>query len=41
LLKAWFDENTKLSNPVVADADGTRLVDYTGPDADALTVGGS
>jgi len=40
LLKAWFVEETKMTNPVVASADGTRLDPYTGSDADSLTVGG-
>ncbi|HEU4431429.1 MAG TPA: vanadium-dependent haloperoxidase [Myxococcota bacterium] len=40
ILKAWFDESYALPNPAVASADGTALVAYTGPDADALTVGG-
>ncbi len=40
LLKAWFVEDTAMTNPVVADADGTRLEPYAGPDANALTVGG-
>ena len=37
LLKAWFDESAVLPNPVVAKADGSALVPYTGP---ALTIGG-
>lgn len=44
ILKAWFDESTPLKplveSPVVASPDGLSLVPYTGPDADALTVGG-
>ncbi len=40
LLKAFFDENTIITNPVVATADGTDLVPYTGADAGNLTVGG-
>ena len=40
VLKAWFDESYVISNPVVPDDDGTRLVPYRGPDADRLTVGG-
>jgi hypothetical protein len=41
ILKAWFDEDAPL--PLVAKVpndDGTALVDYTGPDAGGLTVGG-
>ncbi|MCE7938200.1 phosphoesterase [bacterium] len=37
VLKAMFDESWVIPNPVVANADGTALVPYTGP---ALTVGG-
>lgn len=61
ILKAWFDEQTKITDligrapadyrrevtatatgyaPVVPTDDGLRLEDYTGADADALTVGG-
>lgn len=40
LLKAWFDENWVVPQPVVPTDDGTRLVPYTGADADCLTVGG-
>lgn len=37
VLKALFDENAVIPNPVVATPDGLGLVPYTGP---ALTVGG-
>jgi hypothetical protein len=37
ILKAWFDETFVLPDPVVASADGTALVPYTG--SDALTLG--
>jgi hypothetical protein len=37
ILKAWFNENFVIPNPVVPDAGGLNLVPYTG---DALTVGG-
>lgn len=37
ILKAWFNENTVIQNPVVPDATGLNLVPYTG---DTLTVGG-
>lgn len=37
LLKAHFDENWVIPNPVVAAPDGLSLVPYSGP---ALTVGG-
>ena len=40
VLKAWFDESWVLPDPVVPDAKGVRLVPYTGPDANQLTVGG-
>jgi hypothetical protein len=40
VLKAWFDENALIPNPVVPTADGTALVPYTGADANRLTVGG-
>lgn len=38
ILKAWFDESFVLPDPVVANADGTDLESYSGPDV--LTVGG-
>lgn len=37
ILKAWFNENTVIPNPVVPDATGQTLIPYTG---DTLTVGG-
>ncbi len=40
ILKALFDENYVIPNPVVASEDGLSLIPYTGPDADKLTVGG-
>jgi hypothetical protein len=40
VLKAWFDESFVLPNAVVSDATGRKLVEYDGPDADRLTVGG-
>lgn len=40
VLKAWFDENAPITNPVVASDDGLSLVPYTGGDAGRLTVGG-
>lgn len=40
ILKAWFDEDHPMPDPVVADADGEALVPYTGPGAGSLTVGG-
>ena len=40
VLKAWFDENAPVMNPVVASDDGLSLVPYTGGDAGRLTVGG-
>lgn len=38
ILKAWFDENFIIQNPVMPDTTGQSLVPYTGPDT--LTVGG-
>jgi hypothetical protein len=40
ILKAWFDESFPIENPVISNANGTALVNYTGPDKDSLTVGG-
>lgn len=40
ILKAFFDESTPITNPVVPTEDGLSLVPYTGPGADQLTVGG-
>jgi hypothetical protein len=37
-LKAWFNENTVIQNPVVPDADGINLIPYSG--SENLTVGG-
>jgi len=38
ILKAWFEENTIIQNPLVPDAAGTSLIPYKG--AENLTVGG-
>jgi membrane-associated phospholipid phosphatase len=38
ILKAWFNDNTVIQNPVVPDATGTSLVPYSG--SENLTVGG-
>ncbi|HEX9963080.1 MAG TPA: vanadium-dependent haloperoxidase [Pyrinomonadaceae bacterium] len=38
ILKAWFNDNTVIQNPVVPDAAGTSLVPYNG--SENLTVGG-
>jgi hypothetical protein len=38
ILKAWFDENWVIPDPVVPTADGLALTPYRG--ADTLTVGG-
>jgi hypothetical protein len=40
LLKAYFDETAPIENPLIANADGTALVAYTGADAGQMTVGG-
>ena len=39
ILKALFNEDTRIENPVQASADGLSLVDYTGADRDCMTVG--
>jgi hypothetical protein len=39
ILKAFFDDDAIIPNPVQTDASG-NLVPYTGPDANQLTVGG-
>jgi hypothetical protein len=38
ILKAWFDENTIIQNPLVPDATGQILTPYAG--SENLTVGG-
>jgi hypothetical protein len=38
ILKAWFNENTVIQNPVVPDASGTSLIPYNG--SENLTVAG-
>jgi hypothetical protein len=40
ILKAFFDESAPIQAPMVANADGTSLVSYTGADASQMTVGG-
>ncbi len=40
ILKALFNEDTPIANPVVPNNPGTNLIAYTGPDAGSLTVGG-
>jgi hypothetical protein len=40
ILKAWFNGDYVLPNPVVPSTDGTTLVPYTGADHDKLTVAG-
>ncbi len=40
VLKWFFNETTPITNPVVASADGTTTVPYTGSDAGQMTVGG-
>jgi hypothetical protein len=40
IIKAFFNEGMTLSNPVEGSPDGTKLVAYTGPGANQLTVGG-
>lgn len=38
IIKAFFNEDMPILNPVQASPDGTALVPYTGPDANKLTV---
>ena len=38
-IKAFFDENHPITNPVVASDDGLSLVQYAGPGASQMTVG--
>ncbi|MCC8244532.1 phosphatase PAP2 family protein [Saccharothrix luteola] len=38
VLKAWFDESWVLPDPVVANADGTALVPYTGGELDKVAA---
>ena len=40
LLKAFFNEDFPIQDPVVASSDGLSLDPYLGPDASNLTVGG-
>lgn len=38
ILKGWYKEDALIPNPKVPNADGTALVDYTGPDVGQMTV---
>ncbi len=38
IIKAFFNEDMPIDNPVVASPDGTSLIPYTGPGAHNLTV---
>jgi hypothetical protein len=40
ILKAWFDEEFVIPDPVVPNEDGDELIPYTGPSTGSLTVGG-
>jgi hypothetical protein len=40
VLKAFFNEDAPIENPLVPNAAGTALVAYSGPGAGDLTVGG-
>jgi hypothetical protein len=40
ILKAFFNDQALIPNPVQPNASGSALVAYTGPDANQLTVGG-
>lgn len=40
ILKAFFDESTIISDPLVTSADGLSLFPYRGPGFDGLTIGG-
>ena len=39
ILKAFFNEDVPIENPLVPDAAGTALIPYGGPDAGSMTVG--
>ncbi|MFL5541318.1 MAG: vanadium-dependent haloperoxidase [Longimicrobiaceae bacterium] len=39
ILKAYFNEDTAIENPLQSAADGLSLVDYTGTDRACMTVG--
>ncbi|HEY0036818.1 MAG TPA: vanadium-dependent haloperoxidase [Longimicrobium sp.] len=39
ILKAFFNEDTPIENPLVASPDGLALMPYTGGDAGSMTVG--
>jgi hypothetical protein len=39
ILKAFFNEDTPIENPLVASPDGLSLMPYTGWDAGSMTVG--
>lgn len=40
ILKAWFDGEVRVTNPVIPNAEGNALVPYRGPHHDELTVEG-
>jgi hypothetical protein len=40
ILKAFFNEDTPIENPLVASPNGLSLMPYTGWDAGSMTVGG-
>jgi membrane-associated phospholipid phosphatase len=40
MLKAFFNESTIISDPLVASPDGLSLLPYNGPGFDQLTIGG-
>ena len=40
VLKAFFDEDVIVPNPVITSSDGLDLLPYTGPDSNTLTIGG-
>jgi hypothetical protein len=40
ILKAFFDDTAPIENPLQANATGTALIAYSGPDAAQMTVGG-
>ena len=40
IIKAFFDESTRIESPLQADQTGSMLIAYTGTDAAQMTVGG-
>jgi hypothetical protein len=40
ILKAWFDETSEFTQPVVPNSEGTELLAYTKADSNSMTVEG-